>query len=228
MNGVCANSLRALVELFAVMLMRCLPHSTHMIGDLTDVAVVHIPGTRDVANDFATDLRDLGLNIETEESDFGPFAGVEWLLPAAISVWLADKYFGTILSEAAKGHYAVAKAALNRLVSQTTGPDRQVRISVIGSPGKLKNTDPAVLGFYAALKSGQRVKFVFEHDLAPGARDAAIQSMHETMADHYLRYPHDGLTSAVSVTSLAKERLVVLRFDSAQDAWNPWRPAPPT
>jgi len=196
-----------------------------MIGHITDVAISHIPGSQHVVNEVVHDLQSAGLTVESQETAGGPFAGLEWFLPAAISVFIAEKYFGTILEEAGKDTYKAAKAAIKRLAARTTGPNRLVRVVIAGTSGKVGAGEPVVLGIYAALKNGQRVKFIFEHDLDVHAQDAAVESMHEAMAAHYRQYPHDRLSGSIAESQLSNAPLVVLRFDHSQGRWTPWRPS---
>ena len=90
----------------------------------SDIVIAHIPSTSHAIDDFVRDLDGSGVSIEHREEELGPFAGMEWLLPTAISVFIAEKYFGTIIQELAKEHYPIIKRALGHLVARTTGSDR--------------------------------------------------------------------------------------------------------
>jgi hypothetical protein len=49
--------------------------------------------------------------------------------------------------------------------------------------------------------------------------------MHETMAEHYRQFPHDGLSKAILAAELSNTTLVVLRFNASDNQWRPWRPS---
>lgn len=188
-----------------------------------DLVIAHVPATLNIVEETAALLRSAGVSVNTEEAEQGPYAGLAWLLPTAISVLLAEKYFGTMLEEAAKDHYSAAKVAFTRLLAATTGPERKLAFVTVGTRGKIDSSIPAVLSMYAILRSGQRIKFLFEHDLPVAAHDSAIQALHEVMALHYKAFPDDPLTAAVAAASLESAPLVVMRFETAK-GWKPWKP----
>ena len=187
-----------------------------------DIVVAHVPGARDIVDETVAFFRSAGVSVDVEEAEQGPYAGLAWLLPTAISVLLAEKYFGTMLEEAAKDHYVAVKAAFARLLAATTGPERKLAFVTVGTRGKIDSSIPAVLSMYATLRSGQRIKFLFEHELPVAAHDSAIQALHEVMALHYKAFPGDPLSVAISAAGLESAPLVVMRFELAK-GWEPWK-----
>jgi len=132
-----------------------------------------------------------------------------------------------MLEEAGQSHYDSLRSAWRRLLRRTTGPDREIKsVAVVSrsSPNKITDRDPPVLSVYCALRTGQRLKFVFEHALTEENQDVAVEEMHQLMARHY-RSPDGGdLVADLTIQGMANDRVVVLRFDATQSRWLAWTP----
>jgi hypothetical protein len=74
----------------------------------------------------------LSLGLETMPATRA-MAGVEWLMPTAIMLYVAKSYFDGFLGEAGKDHYAALKTGVKRVAARVS----RVAISKIGSPGKV-------------------------------------------------------------------------------------------
>src|SRR5438105_566229 len=112
--------------------------------DLAVLTAESIP--RQLLDDVLGDLSRSGARVVSESRASGPYASLEWLIPTAVTVFVAHRYLGTLLGEAAKDHYVVLKSALRRLVIRTTGPDREIRVHIVSSsPAKARSTDEAVV-----------------------------------------------------------------------------------
>src|SRR5438105_4143639 len=86
-----------------------------------------------VAEDLVADTSLAKLAILREVRPAGPMAGIGWWLPAAIAVFITDKYVGTLLSETAKEHYPILKAALLRLARKAVGAHRVLHVRELTS-----------------------------------------------------------------------------------------------
>ncbi len=73
-------------------------------------------GLADIATEFAAEARRSGARLHLEEwQQSGVYAGLEWVLPTAVAVFLANQYVGTLLQEAAKDHYPTLNGNRQRL-----------------------------------------------------------------------------------------------------------------
>lgn len=85
-----------------------------------------------IGADFDAEAKALGLVVATEHQAAPSIvAGIEWVMPTAIALFLGNKYLGTLLQEAAKDHYPLLKSAILKLVRRTTGKDREVTMRVV-------------------------------------------------------------------------------------------------
>jgi hypothetical protein len=181
----------------------------------------------EIADEFLRAFEATPFTREAKPREDAPLAGVEWLLPTAVVLWLSEKYFGTMIQEAAKQHYPEIRAALQKLVRRTTGPKREVRaIAVVSAstPAKLGKGDPATFSIYSVLRSGQRVKFLFEHHLSEAAQAAALDAMHVLMGEHRSQPVGGRLLAEAQRAGVEGERLIVLRFVALAGEWRAWNP----
>jgi len=85
----------------------------------------------------------LDFRIEPRE-EAGPFAGIEWLIPTAVIVYISKSYFDGFLKEMGKDHYALLKAGLKTLRTKLLGPEAP-KVTIVSFLGlkvnrKLDNT----------------------------------------------------------------------------------------
>lgn len=88
----------------------------------------------------------------------GPFAGIEWLLPTAIAVWVGKSYFEAFLKEAGKDHYQALKNASAKLAAKLS----PVKATLIGTPGKA-SAEPAyslIFSIMSETEDGARIKLL--------------------------------------------------------------------
>ncbi len=69
-------------------------------------------GLSKIGEDFCQDLRALGVSVAAESRSGGAIkASLDWVIPRAVAIFIAHKYLGTLLEEAAKDHYFHASPA---------------------------------------------------------------------------------------------------------------------
>ena len=190
-----------------------------------DVAVLSaesIPGT--LLDDVLDDISRSGARVLADTRPSGPYASLEWVIPTAVTLFIAHRYLGTLLEEAAKDHYVVLKSALRRLVTRTTGSDREIRVHIISSsPAKALPTDNAVvLSIWSQLRDGRRVKFVFEHEIVGDVVPAALDAMFVLLQDHCAGRAHDALSLSPSAFPGSSWSPVLMRYNSEVGKWEPW------
>jgi hypothetical protein len=112
----------------------------------------------------------LDLEIEARESA-GPFAGIEWLIPTAVILFVTQSYFAGFLGEMGKDHYALFKQGVKGLRKRFN----QVKVTVIGTPGKASAEQPYSLLYSICFEGvdGRMFKFLVpsaEYDPANGEK----------------------------------------------------------
>jgi hypothetical protein len=78
----------------------------------------------------------LALEVEPRPST-GPQAGLVWLLPTAVILFIGRSYFDGFLKEAGKDHYQLLKERIASLWSLFFDDDRAIQTTVVGTPGKV-------------------------------------------------------------------------------------------
>jgi hypothetical protein len=178
---------------------------------------------RGVAEEFETELRAAGVKVDLEVRSSSIYAGLEWLVPTAIAVFITQKYLGTLLQEAAKDHYAIFKTAFLRLIKRTTGRGREIHLQYQASNrAKLPSGDPVVLSLWVKLRSSRSVVFIFEHGIENETAPAALDALLELLTESEAKYPEDRLTAAPSAISNSRTTPIVMRFNVAKDGWDCW------
>jgi len=199
-----------------------------MIPDC-DLAVSYLEIVPDeLVDTLVSQLSHAGLVVVKERRENSVFAGVEWLLPSAIVIFIGEKYFGTMIQEAAKEHYPSVKAAFLALLRRTVGEGRQVRITRIASrqtPHKLSSEQPAAVSIYAILRSGHHVKFAFDDTMNEDVHMAALEDM-LLVLERYYAGDSGGPIESASRNVQRRGLPIVMRYDRVSSSWKPWSPSP--
>jgi len=112
--------------------------------------------------EFADSLRANSINVHLEERPpLGPLAGVVWTMLTGAAVFIASSYFGGILKEIGKDHYELLKRALAKVTQKTMETER-IEPVLIGTGGKLSQTDPFSMAFsvWAETPGGRTIKLL--------------------------------------------------------------------
>ncbi len=100
------------------------------------------PIQEETIRSLADALKAPGLDLVVERRPpSGPFAGLQWLFPTAVIIWFGKSYFEGFLKEAGKEHYAVVRRGLSTLWPSFFGEDRSVRVTAVGTPGKIRSDE---------------------------------------------------------------------------------------
>lgn len=105
--------------------------------------------------------------IEKQENK-GPYAGIEWLLPTAIGVFILPSYFGGMFGEMGKDHYLMIKKAMKK-IGYHVFKNKTIQISYISSsnsPKKINNNFSATLSFIVKAPTGKNYKFIFPQNIS--------------------------------------------------------------
>jgi hypothetical protein len=178
-----------------------------------------------IADDFGNEVSAFGLNVVAEKREtMSVKASIHWILPTAVVVWLTNKYVGTLVQEVAKEHYPKLKAAVLRLARRTTGPDREVKVSVVSSgPSKVEEQDPAVLSVWITLSDSRGVAFRFDQHLSTDELAAAVEALFALVFAHAQSENEESdLTKAPPAWPGSRSVPVVMRYDATTGCWQAW------
>lgn len=133
------------------------------IPDLAISCLDKIPN--DFFDDFSTSVNQQGLKLLVEpREDKGPFAGIEWILPTTVLLFIAKSYFDPFLREMGKDHYHLLKQAINGLRSKVF---RKIepKVKIVSSTGKVSDGEKfsIVFSIMADAGGGKRIKFLFQN-----------------------------------------------------------------
>lgn len=176
-----------------------------------------------IGGDFVAELESYGASISSERRPQTIYAGVEWLLPTAVAVFIAQKYVGTLLQEAAKDHYPGIKSALTKLAKRTTGKGREVFLKNISTPAhKISTPEAVALSVMFPTNTGHIVKFIFEHQLEKDGIEEAVECLLQLLIEHDRDLPNDRLSQIVMAHNKRMHSPVIMRFDASKREWAHW------
>jgi hypothetical protein len=106
----------------------------------------------------------------------GPQAGIHWLLPTAVVIYISKSYFDGYLKEAGKEQYYVLKNAIGSLWSTFFSENRVVRTRLVASRGKMPADQKysITVSVMAEADAGIRFKLLFEDESSAEKLNLAI------------------------------------------------------
>ena len=152
-----------------------------------------------VAEKILEDLKKEELNILIKDSLLGqPMAALEWFIPTAIGIFVLKPYFESFLKAAGKDHYDILK----KWIVDQMKIARNVKVTTLSattSPNKLspKNNQSKSFSLLFELKTGQRLKLLFDETLSNEDWALAIKKMSSRVEGHYENFPKDDLTNSI-------------------------------
>lgn len=170
-------------------------------ASVPDIGLMYIESFEDPSfADFGRELATDGLDIRVESRpDPGAYAGIEWLLPTAVVVFLGRSYFDSFLKEAGKDHYHLFKKALLKVSAKFFGREA-LRGRVIFTKGKAESEIPRYSLSYsvmAQIGDGLRVKLLLQSDF-----DATLCNEAQTAFLDFLSSVYDGTLDIKSIKGL--------------------------
>lgn len=128
---------------------------------------------------ISTEFRDtvaaegLALHLETTPSTRA-MAGVEWLMPTAIMLFVAKSYIDGFLGEAGRDHYNALKNGVKQVINRVG----RVAVTRIGSTGKadgpVQSYSP-VFSIWLQRDDQTRFKFLIPANLSPEEIEVALE-----------------------------------------------------
>ena len=149
------------------------------------------------------------LSMDTRPKS-GPFAGLEWLMPTAVMLFITQGYFNGFLGEMGKDHYQALRTGLKSLCARFA----KVKVTLIGTSGKVSQDQPysLALSLWSEADDGRTFKFLVPND--PEAIDIALDGYLTFLEAHAAGELPAELKQALAQTR-ALGRVVLLAYDPA-------------
>lgn len=149
--------------------------------------------------DFVQSVSAPGLDLVVESRPRGgPFAGLEWLIPTGLMLFIGQGYFNGFLGEMGKDHYAVLKAGLKALRDRFAS----VKVTMVATAGKASADQPYSLFYSIYFEDPEGRSFKF---LVPNgeAGDLGAERAMDAFGD-FLAAAYSGELAADQKAMLAK------------------------
>jgi len=101
----------------------------------------------EIISHFISGIASPGLDIKSEARESEPKAGLEWLVPTAVIIFIGKAYFDSFLKEMGKDHYQLLKRGVAALWKYFFGSERSAKINLVGTKGKVSSAALYSLSF---------------------------------------------------------------------------------
>lgn len=123
--------------------------------------------------------------VSLERRDPEVFAAFQFLMPTAVVVYLLKPYVDKFISKMAEDNYDSCKLAVKKLWSHFLARDRTFRSRLIGTQGKVFDSDLAIeLSFVAKTTDEQYFRLLFPQELSAPEFQKAILGFYSLMEEH--------------------------------------------
>jgi len=131
-----------------------------------------------LAQEFLKSLKPDGF-VTARTTHGNLFAGVEWLMPTAVVLYLMHTFFGAMISEAGKDTYKRLKSSAVTLYGRTS----PLKISLIATAGKVEEVPRYSLGYSIVVPTSQELifKFLIQPGLSQDQASEAIWAFFDLM-----------------------------------------------
>lgn len=183
-----------------------------MKSDLPLVALSYsFPFTEDVFDELRQLLASGGTPIETKEWEpSGPQAGIEWLLPTAVMLFIGKSYFDGIFKEMGKDHYGLMKRGLKTLYATLIGPQAPT-VTVLSTVGKTSSSRKYSLLFslLAEAEDGLKFKLLIQESATEAEYEATVNAYIDFLDAFHLRtLPPDIITEIGNIRVVGRTMLL--------------------
>lgn len=178
---------------------------SHISNPRVDVALVHVESlSASLFDEFRVAVSDDDLALVIESREETPSAGIEWLLPTAVVVFITRSYFDGVFKEMGKDHYSLLKAGLKSLWKKLLGPAGP-KFVVVSSPGKTNPSQPysIVCSIMADAGPGLKFKLLFPSDISEVEYEETLSAFFE-----FLKTFHDKTLEPEMIERLKSARVV--------------------
>jgi hypothetical protein len=148
----------------------------------------------------------------------GPQAGLEWLLPTAVVIFLAKAYFDAFLKEAGKDHYHLLKSGMLSLWHSLISPDRKVNLRIVSTGGKITDSRYSLaLSVMAEAADGYRFKLLIDNSVGEEEFNAVISIFLDFLAAYYSNRLDAKLTNELREKRVVG-RTILIAYDKDREA----------
>ncbi len=161
--------------------------------NLPQIAVSYLNSIpQSVIDEFTAAISHPKLDLRSETREDSVYAGVEWLLPTALVVYIGKSYFDGFLKEMGKDHYVLLKKGLIKLKSKLR--DFSL-IKLTGSAGKIskESTYTFTFSIYAEADNNQRFKLLIQNNIT----DIDYEEIIEAFLNFLAAYNNGTIAQAV-------------------------------
>ena len=156
-----------------------------------------------IVSEFVEEAEGTGINVIAEERESGPHAGIEWMLPTAVVVYLVKPYFEEILKEAAKDHYPMLKQGLLKLIRKLFGEKPELRQEKVSD----------IFSVMSQTSDGIQIEFLFVEGVSAEVCEETIENIFRIMREHYANAPNDRLSERVRQLEQNSPHTIYLMYD---------------
>src|ERR1035438_3937876 len=123
--------------------------------------------------------------VSLERRDPEVFAAFQYLMPTAVVVYLLKPYVEKFLSKMAEDNYDLCKSAVKKLWSHLLANNRTFRPQLIGTHGKVFDSDLTVeLSFVAKTTDEQYFRLLFPRGISASEFQKAILGFYSLIEQH--------------------------------------------
>jgi hypothetical protein len=132
----------------------------------------------EIISHFIAEIASPGLDIKSEARESEPQAGLEWLVPTAVIIFIGKAYFDSFLKEMGKDHYHLLKRSVAALWKYIFGNERATNISLVGTKGKMSSAIPYSLLFSIVtdVLGEYRIKYLLKDNISEDDFEKAIET----------------------------------------------------
>lgn len=167
--------------------------------------------------EFESLIGKTGLSYAKEPRKHGPFAGVEWLLPTAVILFIGKSYFDSFFKEMGKEHYHLMKKGLQLFRKAFLSKTKRIQYRRVSVPASKIPEDPVfsvLFSIMAKTKNGQSIKFLFPDGISEEKFQKSIEAFFRLLAKNYSAEEGDDLT--IQMQSFERpQHTILVRYNQA-------------
>ncbi|NOZ84179.1 MAG: hypothetical protein GXP60_05150 [Epsilonproteobacteria bacterium] len=170
----------------------------------------------DVFEDFESFISKTGLSYTKESQEHGPFAGVEWLLPTAVILFIGKAYFDSFFKEMGKDHYHLIKNGLHSFRKKFLSEAASNQYKRVSVPSTKTPKDPIfsiLFSIMAKTKNGQNIKFLYPVSISEQKFHKSTEAFLNLLAENYSAENDDLSIQLQSFTR--KQDAILVRFNQS-------------
>lgn len=199
--------------------------NNHIIIEYSDQLPFNIPKT------IAQNIEESRYKIGTVKRQSHVYAGLEWVIPTAIAIYLTRPFFDEFFRLSAKSAFnylhdkmSVRKEeeAIIEWLKEEITKAKSIRFEIISSsPEKVNKSDTQSksISVLIPLRNGNRVKLLFDEAQNEETWRKAIDKLFLVLKEHYKNFPNDSLNE--KITQLRdKRQFLYSTYNEKNNDWD--------